>query len=100
MKVQLSRSALNDLDGIAGWIARDDPERALTFVAALRAKCAELATRHAVFPYARGYESSGLRRRLHGAYLIFYVVRGETVRIMHVVHSRRDYDRILSGGKD
>lgn len=97
MKVQLSRSALNYLDGIAAWIARDDPERALTFVAELRAKCAELATRHAMFPYARGYADRGIRRRLHGPYLIFYQVKGDTVRIMHVVHGRRDYARILSG---
>jgi toxin ParE1/3/4 len=42
-----------------------------------------------------GHEESGLRRAIHGNYLIFYRVDPGEVVIIHVLHGARDYEPIL-----
>lgn len=36
-----------------------------------------------------------MRRRVHGDYLIFYIVLDDAVVIVHVVHGARDLDAVL-----
>jgi plasmid stabilization system protein ParE len=42
-----------------------------------------------------GHEPSGIRRRPHGNYLIFYRVRESIVDVLHILHGARNYETIL-----
>ena len=41
------------------------------------------------------YEHWGIRRCVHGNYLIFYRVREDAVDIVHVLHGAMDYESML-----
>ena len=88
MKVILSEAAALDLEEIGDEIARDNPQRARTFVGELRALCLSLRLDPARHPVLR-HEPEALRQAVHGAYRIFYAVRTDHVRIVRVVHSAR-----------
>ncbi len=47
------------------------------------------------FPLVPRYERKGIRRRVHGAYQIFYRVDGEPVYVIRVLHGARDYEALL-----
>ncbi|NIK48977.1 type II toxin-antitoxin system RelE/ParE family toxin [Variibacter gotjawalensis] len=87
-----------EIVSIAETIAADSPRRAITFAAELRAQCLSLADLHAAFPLVSRYESLGIRRRVHGNYLIFYKVEPDRVVILHILHGARDYLDILEAG--
>ena len=72
MKVALTGQALRDLERIADAIAMDSPRRATSFVEELRDKCASLATAPEAFPIVGYSHGVGVRRRVHGDYLILY----------------------------
>lgn len=36
-----------------------------------------------------------MRRRVHGADLIFYRIGEDAVEVLHILHGARDYERIL-----
>jgi toxin ParE1/3/4 len=95
MIVHISAEAEHDLEAIGDYIARDDPHRAISFVRELRAKCLDLADLAESFPLVPRYEAQGVRRRVHGSYLIFYRVEPERLVVIHVLHGSRDYLPIL-----
>jgi plasmid stabilization system protein ParE len=95
MKVVITEPAEADLEAIGDRIARDNPERALTFVRELRQSCATLSDLPYGYALVRRYEHTGVRRRVHGNYLIFYRIVGEMIVILHVLHGARDYEAIL-----
>ena len=95
MIVHLSAEAEYDLETIGDYIARDNPVRALSFLQELRAKCLGLAEMPERFPLVPRFETSGVRRRGHGDYLIFYRVEAEKVVILHILHGAQDYSTIL-----
>lgn len=47
------------------------------------------------YPVVPRYEKYGIRRRLCGDYLIFYVIREQVVSIVHVCHGSQDYETLL-----
>ncbi|MBJ6133713.1 type II toxin-antitoxin system RelE/ParE family toxin [Ochrobactrum sp. Q0168] len=98
MIVEFSDEAESDLEQIADDIAEDNPGRALSFVQELRGKCEALAANPLAFSLVPRYESYGIRRRVHGNYLIFYHVRVEQVVIVHVLHGASDYAALLFEG--
>ncbi|MER9233165.1 type II toxin-antitoxin system RelE/ParE family toxin [Mesorhizobium sp. M0622] len=87
--------AETDLEVIGDYIALDSPFRAMTFIQELRGSCMELRTMPERNPLLERYRSSGIRRRIHGSYLIFYRVKADTVEILHILHSAMDYGAIL-----
>jgi toxin ParE1/3/4 len=95
MIVHLTAEAEHDLEAIGDYIARDNPQRALTFIRDLRAKCLELADLPESFPLVPRYEARGVRRRVHGSYLIFYRVEADRVAVIHVLNGSMDYEPIL-----
>ncbi|MDL2406196.1 type II toxin-antitoxin system RelE/ParE family toxin [Rhizobium calliandrae] len=97
MILEFSYEAENDLEQIADYIAQDNPRRALSFVRELRSKCEDLVDNPNGFALVPGYEHHGIRRRVHGNYLIFYRVESVKVVIIHVVHGATDYGAILFG---
>lgn len=95
MIVDLTREAERDLERIGDHIARDNPVRAVTFLRELRDKCLGLAEMPERFPLVPRYEAVGVRRRVHGRYLIFYRVDADRVVVVHVLHGAQDYEAIL-----
>lgn len=94
-RYRLTRRAEADIGAIEGWIARDSPVRATTFVQELRQLCADIPR----FPdagEARDDLGLGVPRRRHGRYLIFYRSRPDgLVVILRVLHGARDILRLL-----
>ncbi|SCX35860.1 type II toxin-antitoxin system RelE/ParE family toxin [Agrobacterium rosae] len=95
MIVRFTDDAEQDLESIGDYIARDNPLRALSFVQELRIKCTALADMPNGFPLVPRYEKSGIRRRAHGDYLVFYRVEATQVVILHILHGAMDYAGIL-----
>jgi toxin ParE1/3/4 len=95
MMVHLSAEAEDDLEAIGDYIARDNPGRALRFLHELREKCRGLADMPERFPLVSRYEASGVRKRVHGDYGIFYRIEARKVVVIHILHGARDYGAIL-----
>lgn len=95
MKVRITAEAERDLEGIADCIAQDNPQRALSFIRELRDKCLSLAETPLAFSLVPRYERFGVRRRVHGSYLIFFRVEEKQVVVLHVLHGATDYAGIL-----
>lgn len=95
MIVHVSAEAERDLEAIGDFIARDNPVRALSYVQELRAKCLGLGAMPERFPLVPRYEVAGLRRRVHGNYLIFYRVEADKVVVIHVLNGAQDYALFL-----
>lgn len=95
MRVRFTAEAERSLEQIGDYIAQDNPERALSFVRELRDKCLSLANMPYGFALALGYEETGIRRRPHGDYLIFYRVDNDIVVIISVLHGTRNYTNLL-----
>jgi plasmid stabilization system protein ParE len=95
MIVEFAAEAERDLESIGDWIARDNPERAASFVNELLRACLELAEFPERFPIVPRYAERGIRHRVHGNYLIFYRVEGDKVAVLHVLHGAMDYSGLL-----
>lgn len=100
MRVEISAEAELDLEAIGDHIGRDNPDRAISFLRELRAKCLALVELPNGFPLVRRYEAMGVRRRVHGNYLIFYRAEPERVVVLHILHGAMDYASILFAESD
>ena len=88
MRVRLLTEALADLDHIAEYISRHDQRRARSFTRELQRKIFGLASMAESFRVIPQYAASGLRRRVHRSYQIFYIADalhgiGHVARILH-----------------
>jgi plasmid stabilization system protein ParE len=95
VKVIISRSAERELEEIGDWIARDNPDRAASFVMELQEACRAIGLRPRAYPLVDGSRDPLLRRKVHGNYLIFYDVGASHIEILHVLHGARDYESLL-----
>lgn len=95
MRVVLTDAAYADLLQIGATIKQDNPTRAATFVAELYDRCQLLGAMPRAFPLLPDWHASGIRRRPHGDYLIFYRIGDDVVEVLHVLHGARDYEAIL-----
>lgn len=95
MRVVWSRAALADLEAIRDHIAADSPDRAVSFVWEITEAGAAIGDMPKAFPLVPRLEHRGVRRRLFGAYLIFYRINEGRVEVLHVTHGARDYVRHL-----
>ncbi|CAI8771133.1 toxin ParE1/3/4 [Pseudomonas sp. IT-P74] len=93
---QLFFSALarDDLLQVARFIARDNPERARTFVRELRTQCTRLIDQPNL-GVARDDCAKGLRMLPHGRYLVFYCLMDNGIKVERVLHSARDIGRLF-----
>ncbi|TPJ27394.1 type II toxin-antitoxin system RelE/ParE family toxin [Mesorhizobium sp. B2-7-2] len=87
--------AEGDLEAIGDHIASDNPFRAMTFVRELRNACIELCTMPERCQLVPRHQSSGIRRRVYGNYLIFFRIHMDAVEVLHILHGATDYERIL-----
>jgi toxin ParE1/3/4 len=95
MIVFISAEAEHDLEAIGDYIARDNPDRAITYIRELRKKCLALADLPKGFPLVPRYEAQGVRRRVNGNHLIFYRAEPERIVVLHVLHGAQDYAATL-----
>lgn len=100
MRVVITDAAWSDMYHIGRWIKDDNPSRALTFVLELEERCKRLADMPRSFPLVPRYEHSGVRRRPHGNYSIFYRIGVDEVEVLHVLNSAQDFEAILFGEAD
>jgi len=95
MNVYISETAKADLREIRQGIERVVPLRGDAVIQELVEHCEQLADMPLRYPLVLRYEGRGVRRCVHGRYLIFYRTRDESVEIIHIVHGARDYDSLL-----
>ena len=92
-KVRISIRAFRDLEQIGERVSLDSPATARKLVNDLLKSCQSLNKLPERFAKVRRF--SGLRRRVHGSYLIFYDVSARHVDVIHILHGAMDYERIL-----
>lgn len=95
MKFLITAEAEADLEAIGDYIARDNPVRALSFVRELYQLCLDTADMPRAWPLVPRYEHHGIRRRVHGRYLIFYRMADDRITVLHILNGAMDVDRIL-----
>lgn len=95
MKILITAEAEADLESIGDYIARDNPTRALSFVRELYQLCLDIADMPQAWPLVPRYEHHGIRRRVHGRYLIFYRMADGRITILHILNGAMDVERIL-----
>jgi toxin ParE1/3/4 len=89
MHCRYSAHAVDDLDGIAEYIARDNPLRALEFVDELRDRCQQLAAFPSASPL-RPDIAEGVRLAPFGRYVILYSIASDHLLIERILHGARD----------
>ena len=87
MSIKWTKAALASVDEIAGFIAKDNPIRATSFVIELKAAVNKLQTRPGM---GRAGRVPGTRELLlHKNYIAIYRVRGDDVEILRLHHAAR-----------
>lgn len=95
MRCIFSGRSENDLEGIGDFIAKDNPQRALSYTQELRAYCRKIAQTPKVRRVVAHLEDQLLRKALFGNYQIYYALLDEDdgIEVVHIRHqSRRDPD--------
>jgi toxin ParE1/3/4 len=95
MIVIINPEAEEDFDRIGDTIAEHNPPRAITFIAELRRRCEALAHTPRRFPLIPRYEKKGVRRVVHGNYLIFYRIDAQKIDVLRILHGAMNYEKIL-----
>lgn len=94
MSVIWSPESRGELAEIRKYIAGDNRQRAISFVMEITAAGEAIGDVPKAFPLVPR-EHRGIRKRVHGQYLIFYRLEGQDVHILHIAHGARDYIRAL-----
>lgn len=94
MKLLFSPRAALDLEEIADYIARDNRDRAVSFIDELEAHCHRIAEMPSAFPKRDDIEP-GLQMAVHGNYLILFHTDERTVRIERIVHGARQLQDLI-----
>ncbi|MFO0137150.1 MAG: type II toxin-antitoxin system RelE/ParE family toxin [Cyanobacteriota bacterium] len=97
MRVVITAAAKADLLAIRRYIEADNPTRAVNFVEELLNRCLALADTPRAYPVVPRYEHFGIRRCVHGNYLIFYRLQPEQIEVIHVLQGARDIEALLFG---
>jgi plasmid stabilization system protein ParE len=97
MKIVFADAARGDLRAIALHIADDNPPRAISFVQEIRDRCGSLSRHAERFPEATRIDGVLVRKITHANYLIFYAVAADTIEILRIIHSARDWVAVLEG---
>ena len=95
MRIRLSRRAELDLIEITDFIALDNPERASEFEDELLQRARKIA--QAPLGYVERPElKKGIRSCVHGAYVMFFTVDDQGIRIERILHGARDLGPLLN----
>jgi len=94
MRLELSRFVEGDLDDIAGFIAQDNPRRAVTFIQDIRAKFMDIQRGPLIYQL-RPDIGEEARMATVGNYAILFRLAGEAVRIERVAYGGRDLPAVF-----
>jgi toxin ParE1/3/4 len=94
MIYRITSAARHDLREIAIYIARDNPERAVSYVKELTDKIQSVAEQPMLYSSRDGWKP-GLRSALHRPYHIIFRIEGDEVIFLRVVHGARDLVGLL-----
>lgn len=100
MIVFITAEAEADLERIGDYIAKENPQRAISFIQELVDRCERLAETPRGFALIPRYEHTGVRRRPYGNYLIFYRMNEDRIEILHILNGAQDIENILFPDKD
>jgi toxin ParE1/3/4 len=92
--LQLSRYVEKDLDGIADFIAQDNPKRAVTFIQDIRQKFHHIQQQPLIYQL-RSEIGGGARMATVGNYAILFRIIENVVRIERVVYAGRHLSNIF-----
>lgn len=92
----ISEAARADLREIVDFIARDNPERAMTFLDELLSRIESIAEQPQAYAVRDDWPVP-VRAAVHRRYLIVFRENGPRVEIARVLHSARDITDILRG---
>jgi len=88
MLIKWTKTAVASVDEIAGFIAKDNPTRAKSFVLELQAAVTQLQAHPGM---GRAGRVPGTRELvLHKNYIAIYRVRGDDVEILRLHHAARN----------
>jgi addiction module RelE/StbE family toxin len=89
--------AQDDLFSIFDYIAKDSPDRALTFTEKLDKKIVMLEQQPLLgrVPRHQKLKQFGYRVLIIESYLVFYVVRNKVVEVHRVIHGSRNLDYLI-----
>lgn len=96
MKVWFTDAARVSLERIGDFIAQDNPERAVSFIAELREKALALSDLPRGFPLVPRYERHGIRRRSHRGYGILYSIEDQGIVVHYFLGPGQEFDRLLN----
>jgi len=94
MRCFYSALAADDLEDIAGYIACDNPQRALSFIDEPRERCEQL-TAFPTAPALRPDIAEGIRLVPFGRYLILFSVSTDQLLIERIVYGSRDVPQLF-----
>ncbi len=96
-KIRYLSTAENDLDDIFDYIMRDNPSAAGSLLEKFDHSISQLAINPeiGVIPKDERLKKLGYRMLIVGKYLVFYVVKVNTVQIRRIIHGARQYSFLL-----
>ncbi len=96
-KIRYLSPAVNDLDDIFNYIMRDNPSAAVSLLEKFDHSISQLAINPeiGVIPKDDRLKKLGYRMLVIGKYLVFYVVKANTVQIRRIIHGARQYSFLL-----
>lgn len=99
-RVEITKPAERDLIGIFSYIADTlkEPGTAKRLYPAIKREVlslCELPERYAILDEPP-YNEAGVRRMPVENYLVFYLIRGETVHVLRILYKRREWQALLS----
>jgi toxin ParE1/3/4 len=96
-KIRYLSPAVNDLDDIFNYIMRDNPSAAVSLLEKFDHSISQLAINPeiGVIPKDDRLKKLGYRMLIIGKYLVFYVVKANTVQIRQIIHGARQYSFLL-----
>jgi addiction module RelE/StbE family toxin len=96
-EIRYLSSAEKDLVEILRYIEKDNPSAARSMLEKFDVSISQLALQPftGVVPKDERLRKLGYRMLIIGKYIVFYVVKAETVQIRRIIHGARRYDFLL-----
>ena len=97
VKIRYLPTAEKDLEDIFDYILKDKPSAALSLLENFDHSISQLALNPelGVIPKDDRLKKLGYRMLIVGKYLVFYVVKTNTIQIRRVIHGARKYSFLL-----
>jgi toxin ParE1/3/4 len=99
-RVVITEAAWVEILNIGRRIKIDNPMRSESFVDELYQRCLSLGDFPKAYALIDDPKSRGVRRAIHGNYLIFFRIIGATIEVLHVLHGAQAYERLLFPGDE